>query len=142
MYLALAFGNTAFFHDAFMYTGVLRVVFIFGFQQVVLTVELIYFIVDLFERDNITLHLFLRNLIQILLVEQPLQFVVQRDKLRVGLVKVATQRLACLAKHVLQLVGNDHFFFRYFSEHEDHILQSRVQQVGGIHVVLDGLFEI
>ena len=95
-----------------------------------------------FQFNNMSLHFICGKFFDILLFEDSLQFIQQRDIFRVFGVEAAFQFPAGLFQHVLELVRNDHFVFRYLPEMELDLIQCHVQQSGCILTVLKVFLQI
>ena len=111
-------------------------------QLVVLAVQFLDAVMNFVQSIDVGVHFVLGDFGQVLFLEQPLQFFLERDEFGVLLVEIAGQGFAGPAQGVFQLVGQHQLFFADFGELEDHLFQRHVQQIGGIVALLDGLFEI
>ena len=58
------------------------------------------------------------------------------------LVEVVGQRFTGLAQGVFQFVGQHQLFFLDLGEHEQHIFQGHVQEVGGVGAVFQAFFKV
>ena len=139
---AFRFGEGAPLQQPFVDAGIFGVALVLGAELVVPAVQLLDLIVDAVEGGDVGVHLLLGDFVQVFLFEQPLQFFLQGDELRVLLIEVAGQGLAGLAQGVFEFVGQHQLFFLDLGEHEQHVFQGDIQEIGGVGAVFDALLEV
>src|ERR1035437_3409385 len=113
---------------------ILRVSLIFCPEQIVLPIQLFDLVVNCIQRSDVRSHLFLRDLVELLFLEQSFQLFSERDELGVLRVKVVSKGFTGSTQSALEFVRQYQFFFSNLPEQEQNIFKSNIEQVCSIRV--------